>query len=260
MTPQLQFLRDTVLRLLLPVALVAWWEISARTGTAPRYLPAPSVVMAALWELIGRGDLWRHLEASVYRGFSGFAIGASTGLVIGLAAGLSRWVRGFFEPIVAIIYPIPKVAFLPLIVIWFGLGHSSKIVIISVSVFFPVFLAAFYSVRSVNRTLLWAARSMGAGPIRSFFQVLLPGALPEIFSGLRVGLALSFIVLFAAELLGSNSGLGYLIVLGEDSVRFDIMLAGIVTIGVLGFASDRLLLFVRKRLLRGQLIGKEGGA
>jgi ABC-type nitrate/sulfonate/bicarbonate transport system permease component len=249
--------RDMSLRLLLPVALLLWWELAARNGQAPRYLPAPSIVANTLWGMAYGGDLWRHVQASLYRGYSGFAIGACAGLLVGLAAGLSRWVRGFFEPIVAIVYPIPKVAFLPLIIIWFGLGHSSKIVIVSVSVFFPVFLAAYYSVRSVNQTFLWSARSMGAGPVRSFLQVLLPAALPEIFSGLRVGLALSFIVLFASELMGSSSGLGYLIVLGEDNVRFDIMLAGIVTIGLLGFISDRILLAARSHLLRGQLIGKE---
>lgn len=250
---------DWALRLAMPVALLATWEATARAGIAPTYLPAPTVIAAAVWGLMVTGELFTHISASLYRGLSGYALGATAGLLVGLSAGLSRWVRGAFEPLVALLYPIPKLAFLPVIILWLGLGHASKIAIVSLSVFFPVFIGSFYAVRSVNRTMLWAARNMGAGPVRSFFQVLLPAALPEIFSALRVGLALSFVVLFAAELLGSQSGLGFLIVLGENSVRFDLMFSGIVTVAFFGFVADRVLLAVRRRLLRGQMIGKEGG-
>ena len=137
--------------------------------------------------------------------------------------------------------------------------RSSKIAIISFSVFFPTFIAAFYAVRSVDRILLWSARNMGASRKRVFLRVVLPATLPQVFAGVRVGLALSFIVLFAAEMIGARQGLGFLIVVGEDDVRFDIMFAGIVTIAAVGFVCDRILLGVRRRVLRGQLIGKEEG-
>jgi ABC-type nitrate/sulfonate/bicarbonate transport system permease component len=226
---------------------------------APPYLPGPSTIAAAIYELLLSGELFKHIGTSLYRGLTGYAIGTTIGLLLGLAAGLSRGVQGFFEPLVALFYPIPKLAFLPVIILLLGLGHASKIAIVSLSVFFPIFIGAFYAVRSVDRIVLWAATNMGAGRVRSFFQVLLPAALPEIFSALRVGLALSFIVLFAAELLGSQMGLGYLIVIGENSVRFDIMFAGIATVAFFGFVGDRLLLALRRNLLRGQSIGKEGG-
>lgn len=250
--------QETLIRLILPVCTLLFWEVSARLGAAPAYLPGPSTIATAIWGLAATGELFSHIAASLYRGLCGFAIGASLGLVIGLGAGLSRWVQGFFEPLVALFYPIPKLAFLPVVILWLGLGHASKIGIVSLSVFFPVFIGSFYSVRGVNRTMIWAASNMGAGSVRSFVQVLFPAALPEIFTALRVGLALSFIVLFAAELLGSQVGLGYLIVMGENSVRFDLMFAGITTVAVFGFLSDRLLLALRRRLLRGQSLGTEG--
>ena len=159
----------------------------------------------------------------------------------------------------SLLYPIPKIAFLPIIVLWLGLGHGSKIAIISISVFFPTFLAAFYAAQAVEQVYVWSARSMGARGGRVFFRVVLPAALPQIFAGLRVGLALAFIVLFAAELMGARAGLGFLIVDAEEGIRFDIMFAGIFAIAIIGFVSDRLLLLLRRRLLRGQLLSTQDG-
>lgn len=246
-----------VQRLVGPVVLLAAWEGSVHLGLLPDYLVAPSLIAAALYELAASGELWGHFAASLFRAFTGFAVGTLCGVTVGLAAGTSRPVHDFFEPLVALFYPIPKIAFLPIIILWLGLGHSSKIAIISISVFFPTFIAAFYAVRSIDRVLLWSARNMGASRRRIFLRVILPASLPQVFSGLRVALALSFIVLFAAELMGARNGLGFLIVVGEDDVRFDIMFAGIVTIALVGFACDRVLLRVRRRVLRGQIIGKE---
>jgi len=245
--------------LAIPVLVLLVWEVAGRTGAIADYLSYPSQIAAVFWSLSITGELPLDFVISAMRAYGGFAVGASAGVVVGIAAGQFRPVRHFFEPLVSLLYPIPKIAFLPVIILWLGLGDGSKIAIIAMSVFFPTFLGAFYAARAVDRVYLWSARSMGASRLRVFFRVVLPASLPQVFAGLRVGLALAFIVLFAAELMGARAGLGYLIVDGEDGVRFDMMFAGIFAIAIMGFISDRLLLSLRKRLLKGQLLRGHGG-
>jgi ABC-type nitrate/sulfonate/bicarbonate transport system permease component len=150
---------------------------------------------------------------------------------------------------------VPKIAFLPIILLLCGLGDAEKICIIAFSCFFPVFIASRHAALSVDRLLIWAARNMGTPPATMFFRVFTPAAAPQLFSGLRVGLAYSFVILFAAELIGAQSGLGTLISAGEDAGRFDLMFAAITTFAALGFVGDRILMSIRRRVLRGQLIG-----
>src|SRR5579864_9355979 len=163
----------------------------------------------------------------------------------------------FLRPAGVVSLSIPKIAFLPVFLLLFGLGHASKIGIIAFSVFFPVFIASRHAVLSINPILLWAARNMGTPPRTIFFRVTIPAAAPQLFAGIRIGLAHAFVVLFTAELIGSKTGLANLISYGEDWVRFDLMFAGIVCFAVLGFLSDRILMAVRRRVLRGHLIGTE---
>lgn len=241
----------------LPVATLVAWEVFGRLDVLPRYLSVPTQIAAALWEIAVSGELWGALVASVWRVTAGFAIGTTAGVLIGLGAGLVPGIRRFFDPLVSFLFPIPKIAFLPIVLLLFGLGHASKISIIAFSVFFPVFIAARHAVLSINPLFVWAARNMGAPPSTVFFRVIIPAAAPQLFAGIRIGLAHAFIVLFAAELIGSKQGLANLISFGEEWVRFDLMFAGIVCFAVLGFVGDRILMAVRRRVLRGQLIGTE---
>ena len=241
---------------LLVLTLVAW-EAFGRLGLLPRYLSVPSEIAAAFWEIALSGELWVALAASLWRVSAGFALGTAAGVAVGLGAGRVPAVRRFFDPLVSFLFPIPKIAFLPVVLLLFGLGHASKISIIAFSVFFPVFVAARHAVLSINPLLVWAARNMGAPPRTVFFRVVIPAAAPELFAGIRIGLAHAFIVLFAAELIGSKAGLANLISYGEEWVRFDLMFAGIVCFAALGFIADRILMAVRRRVLRGQRIGTE---
>jgi len=241
----------------LPVVTLVAWEAFGRMGVLPRYLSVPTQIAEALWEIAVSGELAVALVASLLRISAGFAIGAAAGVVAGLGAGLVPGVRRFFDPLVSFLFPIPKIAFLPVVLLLFGLGHASKISIVAFSVFFPVFVAARHAVLSINPLLLWAARNMGTPPRTVFFRVIVPAAAPELFAGIRIGLAHAFIVLFAAELTGSKVGLANLISYGEEWVRFDLMFAGIVSFAALGFVADRILMAVRRRVLRGQLIGTE---
>jgi len=241
----------------LPVLLLVLWEATARMGLIPIYLSSPSDICLATLELLKDGTYVDALGASLFRVYSGFAIGAALGAVLGLAAGMNRAIANFFDPLISFLYPIPKIAFLSVFLMLFGLGHASKVAIVATSAFFVVFVGAEQAVMSLNPRFVWAARNMGAGRSTILFRVVLPACLPQLLAGLRVALSLAFVLLFAAEMIGAREGLGMLIVEGTEYVRFDIMFSGILAFAVLGFLSDRLLLAVRRRLLRGQMIGTE---
>ena len=241
--------------LVLPLVLVGFWEYSAHAGTMPRYLIAPSAILQSTFAMIANGELLVHARDSLQRSFSGFAIGSLLGIGLGLLAGVSRPVAGFFDPLVSLAYPVPKIAVLPILMTWLGIGDASKIAVIGLGVFFPVFINAFYGARGVNRLHVWSALNMGATRRQVFLRVVLPSAAPQVLTGLRIGLALSFILMFAAEMVGSRTGLGFLVIRAEDSLRFDLMYASILAIGVLGFASDRALMWVRQRLMAGRSSG-----
>ena len=242
---------------LLPVAALAAWETLGAAGALPRYLSTPTAILAALWEIARTGELFTALAASLYRVAAGFVLGTAGGMLAGLAAGMMPAVRHFFDPLVSFLYAIPKVAFLPVLLLLLGLGHASKIALIGFSCFFPVFIASRHAVLSVNKLFVWSARNMGAPPRAIFFRVIIPGAAPQLFAGFRIALAHAFVVLFAAELIGSKAGLGTIISYAEEWVRFDLMFAGILCFATLGFLGDRLLLAIRWRLLKGQMLGTE---
>ncbi len=241
--------------LLVPLVVLLAWQATAAWEVLPAYLSSPTAIVSAIVGLAP--ELGWDLVVSVFRAYAGFAIGAGLGVLLGLWAGRSRAVANFFDPLVAFLYPVPKIAFLPVLLLLLGLGHASMIAMIALAVFFPVFIAAQLGVASVNPVHVWSARNMGAGPLGVFFRVVVPGAAPLLFGGLRVGLGHSFVILFAAELIGGNAGLGYFISEGEQSVRFDMMFAGIFCFAAIGLASDRLFMHVRRRLLRGQTLGTE---
>jgi ABC-type nitrate/sulfonate/bicarbonate transport system permease component len=208
--------------------------------------------------MILSGELWKHTGDSVFRALAGYCIGAAAGIAMGLLAGIARPVERFYDPIVSLTYPVPKIVVLPILIAWLGAGDGSKIAVITAAVFYPTFINALYGAKGVNKLYVWSARNMGAGAFAVFRKVVLPAALPQVLTGLRIGLALAFIVMVAAEMSNSRSGLGHLIIAAEDGMRFDLMYAAILAIAVIGFAGDRLLVAARRRVLAGQTLGKEG--
>lgn len=249
--------RDIAMGLIIPAILLISWEVAGLADWLPVYLPPPSTILAEASRLLLSGELLYHSYASLKRALLGYVIGASVGVLIGLAAASLRPVEGFVEPLVSLTYPIPKIAALPMVFAWFGLGDLSKIVIISTSIFYPVYIAALAGGRATTKTWIWAARNMGASPSTIIRRVVLPAALPSIFNGLRIGLALSFVVMFVAELVASSEGLGYLVVFAEQGMRFDLVYVAALTISVIGFAADRLLLTARRLIVVGQDLGTE---
>jgi ABC-type nitrate/sulfonate/bicarbonate transport system permease component len=235
--------------LLLSVVLL--WQLAALRGL-PDYVLSPLEIIKHFAQALGSAELYEHVWASLARSLPGFALGTLAGAALGLAAGVARWFDRLLNPAVFLTYPVPKIVMLPIFMIWFGIGDLSKILIIALACFYPVFINAYYGVRQTRTILVWSALNMGAGRWRIFRRVVLPSAAPMIFAGMRVSLALSFIVMFAAEMINARSGLGHLIRVAENSLRFDLMYVSLVTIAILGYGGDRLVRLAHSRFLAWQ--------
>ena len=218
----------------------------------PIFLPGPWVVAATMAKFAARGELWQHVRWTVERVAIGFSIGAVLALVLGLVAGRLKAVRAVVEPIVEMLRPIPPLAVLPLFIVWIGIGETSKVGFITYATFFPMFLTTVHAVRQMDPLLVRAAESLGARPAQLFFRVVLPAALPEILTGLRLGVALSFFVIVISEFIGAEHGLGYLINDGRSFFLVPQMLGAAVVLGLLGYAGNGLVRVLERRLLRWQ--------
>ncbi|MBV9191864.1 MAG: ABC transporter permease [Betaproteobacteria bacterium] len=241
-------MKTTLVRLSAVIAVLAVWQLLALRGL-PDFVLSPVDIVKHFVAALGTQELYRDAAASLMRALPGFAIGTVLGIVLGLAAGIARSFDEILSPLVFLTYPVPKIVMLPVFMLWFGIGDLSKVLIIALACFYPAFINAYYGARATHRILVWSARNMGASEAEIFRRVVLPGALPQIFAGMRVALALSFIVMFAAEMINARSGLGHLIREAEMSARFDLMYVALLAIAILGYAGDRLLRFLRAYFL-----------
>jgi len=233
------------------VALIALWQLVTATGlVSPIFLPSPMRVLRALWDLAVSGDLWRHMSASLVRIGYGWLIGTVFGIALGLMVGLFTVARAAGLPLVEAIYPIPKIALLPLLILWLGIGEGSKVATIALSVFFPTAIATFGGVDSVPRNLIRMAQSFNVPLRRIVSQVLIPGALPGILTGFRISIAAALLVLVAAEMIGAQYGIGAFLILTGNMMQTDRLMAGVVVVSLLGLAMSRIVSTVERRLLR----------
>ena len=230
--------RDWLYRLvstLSPLTLLLLWEFTVRGGILDqRFFPAPSAVLRALGEMVLSGDLFSHLSISLRRIFAGFLLGAIPGVALGLLMGWSKGARAFLDPIIAATFPIPKMALLPLLLFVFGLGEASKVAIIAIAGFFQVLITTAHGVRHIDPVLIQAAHNYGATGWRLFTKVILPAALPSIFTGLRISLGISLLIIVAAEMVASRRGIGYLIWLTWSNLSVCKMYVGMVVMAILG--------------------------
>ncbi len=218
----------------------------------PIFLPGPWVVVGKVIELGAKGQLWVHVASTLERVAVGFGVGAVLALSLGLPAGYFRVVGNLIEPVVELLRPIPPLAMLPLFIVWVGIGEGSKIGFITYATFFPMFLTTIQAVRQIDPLLLRAAQSLGARRAQLFFRVILPAALPEILTGFRLGVALSFFVIVISEFIGAEHGLGYLINDGRNFFLVPQMLGAAVLLGLLGYAGNGLVRLLERRVLRWQ--------
>jgi ABC-type nitrate/sulfonate/bicarbonate transport system permease component len=255
--PRLSPRRALVFRLGAVVGVLALWTLAAGLVVAlqlfnPIFLPGPWLVIGAVLELLAKGVLGAHVGATLERVAVGFTTGALLALALGLPVGYFRTLRNLIEPIVELLRPIPPLAILPLFIVWIGIGETSKIGFITYATFFPMFLTTVHAVRQIDPLLLRAAQSLGAGRRQLFLRVILPAALPDILTGLRLGVALSFFVIVISEFIGAEQGLGFLINDGRNFFLVPQMLGAAILLGLLGYAGNALLRLLERRLLRWQ--------
>lgn len=220
--------------------LALWTWLTATERVAPTILPSPRRVAETLARLIETGELWTHVKASLFRVIVGFSIGAGLSVVIGSLIGWFKWVGWALNPLVEMLRPIPPLAFIPLIIIWFGIGEDARVLVIAIAAFLTCIVPVRSGMRETPEVYVDAAMTLGASPLRVFATVAIPSAIPFIFAGLRVALAASWTTLVAAELVAAQSGVGYMIQAGSRFFLTDTVLAGVAVIGVLAFVMDKL--------------------
>ncbi len=230
--------------------LAAAWEFLARSGAfTPFQLPALTAVLERVWIDIWSGELAINAGLTLYRALVGFAICAVLGIAIGMAMSRIRLANWFFDPIISVGFPMPKIAFLPVVMLWLGVYDVSKITIIVIDAIFPVIAATVIAIRGVERELIWSARNMGANDRELMWQVILPAALPQILTGLQVALPLSLIVAVVAEMLMGGYGLGGAMMSASRFADSRGVFAALVEIAVIGYVVVKGMALIRRRLL-----------
>ncbi len=219
--------------------LLILWELSARfIWRDPQVLPAPTQALLQAMTVLTPGQLAEHVGISLFRVFAGFSLAATVGIALGILCGWSRWAVAVVRPFIEILRPIPPLAWIPIAIIWFGLGEGSKIFVIFLGAFFPIFTSAWNGAAMAPAVLLRAAETMDVRGARLLLKVVVPAALPDIATGLRVGFGLSFGILVAAELIAAQSGLGYLVMQSRQLGQLGISIFGIFVIGIVALAVD----------------------
>lgn len=228
--------RELIISIASPLGLLAAWEIAALTHLIDvRFFPAPSSIAEALVASAKSGVLLANTEISLQRLVLGFLMGGVPALILGIVMGISRTVRAFVDPLISATYPIPKSAILPLILLIFGLGEMSKVVMVAIGVFYPIAINATAGVLQINRIYLDVGKSFKADPWATFRTIALPGALPFIMTGIKLGAGLGLILIAIAEMVGAKSGLGYMIWTSWETFSVDQMYVGLFMIALIGF-------------------------
>lgn len=232
------------------VVLVALWQWGASAGViSTMFLPPPVAIGRALHQLAASGELWKHLGASLQRLAVGWLTGTVFGIVLGFAIGVSSWVRSPGMAVVSALFPIPKIALVPLFIIWFGIGEGSKVATLAFGVFFPTVINTAAGVDAVSRSLVRMGQAFGLPRHAILLKIVLPGALPAILSGFRVTSSIAIILLVAAEMIGAERGIGAFVLQAGNLYDVDNLLAGIVVLSVLGLTVAWLLGLLERALL-----------
>jgi sulfonate transport system permease protein len=242
-----------LLGLLLPVVTAVGWELAARAGwIEARLMPPPSVVAEKLAELHGTGELARHTAATLWRVAAGFGLGLVLATALGALTGFSTRARQILDPTMQALRAIPSIAWVPLFVLWFGIFEASKVALIAVGAFFPVYLSLMTGIQSVDRKLVEVGRVYQLGPAALVARILIPAALPAWLTGVRGGLGLAWMFVIAAELMGASEGLGYLLVDGQMTGNAAQIVGALVLFAILGKATDSVVVLLTRRLVAWQ--------
>jgi ABC-type nitrate/sulfonate/bicarbonate transport system permease component len=243
--------RDRILSIASPLGLLLAWELAADTGLIDvRFFPAPSSIIAKLIEMARSGELTENVLISLQRIVLGFLLGGVPAIVIGIAMGIWRPVRALVDPLIVATYPIPKSSLLPLILLIFGLGEMSKVMMVAIGVFYPMAINATAGVLQINQIYLDVGKSFKASPWDTFRTIALPGALPFIMTGVKLGAGLALILIAIAEMVGAKSGIGFMIWSAWETFAVAKMYVGLFVIALIGFAISLLLNEIERRVIR----------
>jgi ABC-type nitrate/sulfonate/bicarbonate transport system permease component len=236
--------------LMTPILILLAWEFATRASYFSAFmLPSPDAVVERLTADVMSGDFLQNAIATLYRTFVGFAIAAIAGVTLGLLMLRNAWVRWFFDPLVSIGLPMPKIAFLPVFILWFGLFDASKITIIAVTAVFPIITATAAGLQGVERELIWSARSFGATDWQVAGEIMIPAALPQIITGLQVALPTALIVEIVAEMMMGGDGLGAAMLEASRQLNSPDVFAGIIEVMAIGWGVVTVMAWLRRRLL-----------
>lgn len=239
--------------LTLGALLALWWLVARLELISPLFLPPPAQVLQQLATLAGPqgfmdATLWQHLAASLQRILIALSAATLCGVTVGLAMGLSPTLRGMLDPLIELYRPVPPLAYLPLMVIWFGIGETSKVLLIYLAIFAPVAMATLAGVQGARQVRLRAARALGANRWQVLWYVIVPGALPDMLTGLRIGLGVGWSTLVAAELIAATRGVGFMVQAAGEFLATDVVLAGILVIALIAFTLELGLRALQRRL------------
>lgn len=233
-----------------PLAIIAVWQAAASLGfTSPQTMPAPSLIVTSFWNLIVTGQLWPNLVISLTRVLVGLGIGVVAGGTFALAASLTRAGEDLIDPTVQMARTLPHLALIPLMILWFGIGETPKIVIIALGASFPIYLNLFSAIRGADPKLLEAASILGLSHAETIWNVILPAALPGFLVGLRQAFGIAWISLVVAEQINADAGIGYLVMNARDFLQTDVIFDGLLVYAMLGLATDRLVRSLEIHLL-----------
>jgi NitT/TauT family transport system permease protein len=236
--------------LTLILLVLLWQAVSAAGLVNDLTLPSPIEICRALSDLARSGDLLVDVEASLRRLLIGWSLGAAAGILAGLLIGISSIARSVGIPVVAALFPIPKIAMLPLFILWFGIGEPSKVATIALGAFFPTAINAYAGVDAVPRTLVRMAQSFGLGPLAIIWKIILPGAFPGILAGVRISSSIALVLLVAAEMIGAEHGVGAMILQAGNLMRTDRLMAGVVLLSLFGLLVSWLVSRLERRVVR----------
>jgi sulfonate transport system permease protein len=239
--------------LLLPAALAVAWEVAVSAGLVPgRLMPPPSRLAQTAWALARSGELWTHVAATMQRVILGFGIGAAAGTLVGMLCGASPWAMRLLDPSIQALRAVPSIAWVPLFILWLGIFETSKLALIALGVFFPVYLGLLTAIHGVDRKLIEVGRIFGLSRFGIAMRITWPAVMPTWIAALRTGLGLGFMFVVAAELMGASEGLGYLLLDGQQMGRADTILVALIVFALLGKLCDGLLVAATRPILRWQ--------
>ncbi len=243
-------MREQAMSWAVPAALLFLWQAGATAGFIPaNVLPAPTAILTAAWTLLLSGELLQNMGVSFLRAMAGFVVGGGIGLALGLANGLSATSERLLDTSLQMIRNVPHLALIPLVILWFGIGEEAKLFLVALGVFFPIYANTFLGIRTADRQLIEMGRTYGMSPSRLFLQVILPGALPSIFVGLRYGLGIMWLTLIVAETIAASSGLGYMAMQAREFLQVDVIVLAILIYALLGKLADSAVRLLEQRCL-----------